>query len=81
MTFFGDPHREVSGSVCMGVHSREEVDDRLGWLDWVQVGVIVQLVPLVPPFVMERIVFVVEDIIAFLLFLLYHLPQPGGPLL
>ena len=65
----------------MEVHSREEEDDRLGWLDWVQVGVIVQLVPLVPPFVMERIVFVVEDIIAFLLFLLYHLPQPGGPLL
>jgi hypothetical protein len=65
----------------MGVHSREEEDDRLGWLDWVQVGVIVQLVPLVPPFVMERIVFVVEDIIAFLLFLLYHLPQPRGPLL
>ena len=65
LAFFGDPHGEVARSVRMGVQSREEENDRLRWLDWVQVVVIVQLVSLMLPFVMQGIVFSIKNILSF----------------
>jgi hypothetical protein len=65
LTFFGDSHREVARAIGMRIQSREEEDDRLGWLDWVQVVVIVQLVSLMLPFAMKRIVFSIKNILPF----------------